>query len=357
MSEQTDAPDSPPSAQDCPAAIRREVLMLTQEIRIPAEGIQSLCWQGDALVDWAAGGKRYNMDGTTQDSHVRYSDIFDAAAVSPSGNYAVIYTRLGTKGLVLGREGEIREINRSYYCSDAYEYPVAIFRLKSGQEVIAHCPDRYNRLEIDDLVTGERLTRPEPRKPSDHFFSRLAADESGAFLLSAGWYWHPMDVVRVFDVEAALKDPSHLDNEEVGVKLLAEESSACFGEHGQLIAWLSQELNKSKAKREADHPFGVLCTYDLHVTTSISEVCPQAKIGTIGLLGKHHVVGFYEHPRVFDLRTGAVIHEWPDLQTGRQCSSVIWHIDAPPPIAVDAKNARFAVADKAAITVVQCTFQ
>jgi hypothetical protein len=110
-----------------------------REIRIPASHVRSLVWHDDELIDWAAGGQRFLLSGEAVPRHVNYAFPFDAAVSSPSGEYAVIYTRLGTKGLVLRRGEIVREINRSFYCADAYEYPVALLRIADGREVLAHC--------------------------------------------------------------------------------------------------------------------------------------------------------------------------------------------------------------------------
>jgi len=148
-------------------------MLPTTEIRIPASGVRSLVWDGPSLVDWAAGGQRYFFNGETVSGPVRYAYPFDAAVSLPGTSFSAIYARGGTKGLIL-RDGEIlREINRSYYFAAAYEYPIALFRLRSGREVLAHCPDGYSRLEIEDLATGEALTRSTARQPSD--FLSLAA--------------------------------------------------------------------------------------------------------------------------------------------------------------------------------------
>ncbi len=159
----------------------------TRELRISATGVQSLVWNGDELIDWAGGGTRFSLDGETVSNPVSYGDTFDAAAMSPSGEFAVTYTRLGTKGLVLHRGKIIREINRSYYHADVYEYPIALARLKNGREVLIHCPEEYCRLEIDDVQSGERLTDRRSRKPADFFQSRLAVSADGRTLASAGW--------------------------------------------------------------------------------------------------------------------------------------------------------------------------
>jgi hypothetical protein len=135
-----------------------------QEWTISAQNVKSLCWQGDALVDWVAGGNFYFLDGTTRPRHVGYSYRFDAAVVSPSGTYAVIYEKLGTKGLILKNGNILREINRSFYYAHAYEYPITLFQLPDGREVIAHCREEFCRLDIDDLETGKPLTDSQERK-------------------------------------------------------------------------------------------------------------------------------------------------------------------------------------------------
>src|SRR5438093_13759071 len=99
-------------------------------------GVRSLCWLGDRLVDWAGGGHQIGLDGEVYEEPVNYAYTFDAAIVSPSGRYAVIYTRLGTKGLLLDNGKIVREFNRSFYHANAYEYPVALFQLPDGREVI-----------------------------------------------------------------------------------------------------------------------------------------------------------------------------------------------------------------------------
>jgi hypothetical protein len=116
----------------------------------PATGIGSLCWRGDDLIDWVGGGRALALDGTEQPASVGYAYRFDAATASRDGRFAVIYERLGTKGLVL-KDGKIlREIDRSFYHANAYEYPVALFHEPEGRLLLAHCPRGYNRIELED---------------------------------------------------------------------------------------------------------------------------------------------------------------------------------------------------------------
>ena len=106
-----------------------------REYRIAAQNVRSLCWQNQRLIDWVSGGNVYHLDGSAQSAQVYYPYRFDAAVVSPSGDFAVIYERLGTKGLLLHQGQILREINRSFYHAHVYEYPVTFIQLTDGREL------------------------------------------------------------------------------------------------------------------------------------------------------------------------------------------------------------------------------
>ena len=179
---------------------------------IPAKHVVTLTWHGDALVDWAAGGSVYHLDGRFERSSFYFPFPFDAACATPDGRYAIVYQRCGTKALLMRDRKQLRELNRSYYHATVYEYPVCIWRTEDGRTLIAHCPEEYCRLEIEDADTGIRLTKDDARDPQDFFHSRLAVNSDGTRLLSAGWFWHPWSAVIYHDLAEALPDPKHLDS-------------------------------------------------------------------------------------------------------------------------------------------------
>jgi hypothetical protein len=263
----------------------------------------------------------------------------------------------------LHRGSIIREINRSFYYADTYEYPVTLFRLENGQEVMAHCPDHYRQLEIEDLATGERLTSLDTRKPSDYFFSWLAANAEGSFLLSAGWHWQPVDHVAVFNVQEALKNPSHLDGRGLEFDTWAQNSSAAFAGNDRLVAALWDDIREDDHEEDdeteaPDHdprqsPNRDLRVFGLKEARLLSTVHPEATPGTIMPVGEEYVIGFYEYPKLIRLLSGAVIEGWPHVRAGRQSSSIIWGIDPVPPMAFDPARSRFAVGSDSEITVIQ----
>lgn len=310
---------------------------------------QSLCWSGDALVDWVHGGVRYGLDGETHDPHIRYAYRFDAAVMSGDGRYAVLYERLGTKGLLL-REGKlIRELHRGFYHADVYEYPVALGTISNGRTLLAHCPEDYCILELEDAETGERLTRRD-NPPQDFFHSRLQFSRDGRLLLSAGWIWHPVDAAFVFEVSRALEQPASLDkleHFELGENF-SEVHSAAFGPRDRVVL---ETTGFGDAPEDGDAARVVV--YSQSERRVLSHAVPEEPLGTLMPVGEHHVVGFYKHPKLIELSTGRVVERWPELDTGCQASSIIHHLPRLPPLALDPERGRFAVGTDKGIEVVR----
>lgn len=319
-------------------------------IRLEAPGVRSLLWSGDTLIDPLGAATRYGLDGTVERGNVAFGGPFDAAIALPDSAFLAIYTQGGTKALILQGRTLLREINRSYYCADDYDYPITLFRLPSGRPVIAHCPDEYNELQIDDLETGEPLTRLPGRKARDFFHSRLTASPDGRFLASAGWVWHPWDAVAVFDVEAALRDPNSLDGGGLDISADAEESSATFLPDGRLaVALFQTEIP------EDDTPpaFSELKLFDLRGQGASTETRTPGRVGQIVPVDEHHVLALYQHPRLIDLRDGQVVGSWPEIASGDRTSPIFGASSPTPPMAFDPGNRRYAFADDEGITVLQ----
>jgi hypothetical protein len=320
----------------------------TCRFRLPlARGpVRSLCWEGDELVDYAGDGARFRLDGSVANATINWAYRFDSAVRSRDGSYRVIYEKLGTKGLVLRGNRCIREINRSFYHAHVYEYPVAIVDLPDGVVGLIHCPDEYNRLEIEEIESGVRLTS-RPGKSPDFFHSRLQVSPSGKFLLSAGWVWHPLDFVQLFSLAEAVKCAEHLDKA-MPMRLpeeLFEIQSTAFQADNSLLLVGTNESDDAKSS--------LLAQYSVS-EDRVSYQCALTTVpGTIMPAGDHYFVGFFEHPKLFEICSGRVVLTWPDIVSGKQDSSIIWHREPPPPMAFDPARLRFAVADATGITVIQ----
>lgn len=330
--------------------------------RIPAFPLGSalsLCWINDELTDFTW-GCIYNLDGSFR-RIPGYGWRFNCATVSPGGDYVVLYGRNETKGIILHHGKILREINRSYRGISETEFPVTLFRLADGRDVMAHCPDHYGTIEIEDVVTGQRLTNASSRHHRDIFHSRFAVNSAGTLLLSAGWIWHPLGTIDVFSIEDALKDSSTLDQaSDITPPLWAELCAAAF--HGDSALILSTTSEGYDNVHGSDEGWGGdmvephrlrLALYDLEEKVYRTVVHVGEPTGTLMPLSDRYAIGFYDHPKIFDLITGHIVHRWPGLYTGKQESAIVFSGSDIPPLALDPANSRFAVADKDGITVVE----
>ena len=301
--------------------------------------VETLCWQGEFLVDYV-GINKYSLSGEIISRGVNWAYKFDKAISSPDGKYSVILENCGTKGLVLEGDRLIREINRSYYCAESYEYPLTIFPSLNGQMCLAHCPEEYNQIEIEDIETGERLT--SDRESHDFFQSRLQASPNGKYLLSAGWVWHPVDMVEVYDLEN-ISSPEHFNLYHDETLDLFEFNSATFVDNSIIAVTGNGEDNENDK---------CICAYDVEKRTVLSKSKLNENAGNLMAVDEKYVVGFYEYPKLINLRTGEILKEWKEISSGKQNSSINVQNEKYPPTAIDIERKRFAIADENFIHVV-----
>jgi hypothetical protein len=337
----------------------------------PAENVRSLCWLDDTLIDWVDGGKVYQLDGKFHFGRYGYAYRFDAAKVSPSGSFAVIYENYGTKGIIVDREGEIlRQINRDFYHADDYTYPIALFCLPDGREAIVHCPNSYCQLEIEDILTGDKLTYDSQRQTVDIFFSRLAVHSNGQYLLNNGWVWSPWDILSIYDISQVLTNPSLLDDwKGIAPQTAAEICNAVFGIDLSVLLVTSEETNSEEEDGEEEERLAdplwysgahSLAVYDLQTQQYRSIVRIEDNTETIGDLmpiSERYVVAFYDYPKLIDLTTGKIVWCWSKIALGKPLSNVgvtNKYCNRPiAKIAIDINNSRFAVASESEIAIVQ----
>jgi hypothetical protein len=319
--------------------------------------LRTLTWMGDELVDWASGGRRFRLDRTVMTPQGTSSYHFDAALVSPDAKYIALYERLGTKGLLLANSGEIlREINRSYYHAHEYEYPLTFLLLPDGRIGIAHCPHDYKKIEIEDVETARQWT-PRGTPPFDFFHARLAVSSDSRYLLSAGWQWHPFDAMQVYDLTQIYAHPDLLDRPcehrltRTGVGI---NNAAFYNKHAILITTndiyydATDVEDNERSLLEPD----MLAIYDIERKQILHRAFLEEPVGTLMPLGEY-VVGFYQHPKLIELKTGKIIMRWEDIFSGEQNSSILSSQMNLPPLAIDRERKRFAVASQESIIVVQ----
>ncbi|MEH0548955.1 hypothetical protein QA802_39605 [Streptomyces sp. B21-105] len=318
--------------------------------------VKSLSWVGDDLVDTVGGGIRWTPDGTEHRPEVprTFAADFDRAVHSPSGRYSVVYQERGTQALLLDGGRPLRELDRSDYQADASDYPVALAVLGSGREVLVHCPDEYNVLQVEDTASGERLTTG-PRDPKDVFHSRLSVSPDGRHVLMAGWVWQPYGVVEVYDLEEALSRASALD----GPGLLpmnpgidAEIASACWLDADRLaVATTADEtLDDEETPALGTRQMGV---WSLSGRRWLHRHQGDTAYGTLIPCG-NRVVSLHGHPRLIDVADGTPVAQWPEVRVSRREGAYGVSHTPTPVAAPHPDGSLLAVAHDRGIAVLAC---
>lgn len=292
--------------------------------------VKTISWRGKDLVDWATGTKIHG-EGEWPSQQIHYAYNFDTAITSEDGQYALIFTKQGTKGLLLKNGKMLREINRSYYQAEVYEYPAAFFVAANGRTYLAHCPEAYCQLDFEDVETGEVITHVEGREPQDYFYSRLEVSADNKWLISKGWVWHPWDMVVAFNIEACLQNPLLLDkvtktpdvNAEVGVAGFISNHEVLIGAIGD-----GELMDEEAENAEALQP-GQLVVWNLETDELSAPVTVKGIFGNIFPIDDTYTWDLAGCPRIINYRTGEVTDQLDELLVNPQVSSIIHHIEAP----------------------------
>lgn len=309
---------------------------------------QTICWQDDTIVDWA-GGHVYFLDGKVKQLDCHYSFRFDGAVTSPDGNYAFIYTKLGTKGLLLKNGVLIREINRSYYIADAYEYPVA-FITSGSKTYLAHCPISYKQLDFEDVETGEIITNIEGRKPDDQFHSRLEVSPDGTFLMSKGWVWHPRDIISVINIQECIRNPLLLDDPKCLRNVYAEICTASFiDDHTIVIGSSDEEFGDEDVVSLL--PPKHICLCDVRTYELSKPVKVRGDFGNLFAINANYAWDLYKFPKIIAIKTGEIIAENKEFNSGEQRSSLIGLSENYPSIIFNRQTKQVAIKGNERITV------
>jgi hypothetical protein len=249
---------------------------------------------------------------------------------------------------LLLKDGEIhRQLNRDYYFSKSFDYPIALTQTGTGRVVIVHCPRSYDELELEDAESGEILNLKKSDKMEFH--SRLAASPNGEYLLSAGWFWHPLNGAWLFSIGDVIgvKSERVID---LDFAFGAEIDSAAFLGDDSLVVTSTDEVINPDVPVTGLGPMrlGVWSIAD-EKWTSVVEL-PQT-CGTM-MPWRDWVISFHEYPKAIELATGQVVHRWEEIYSGRQVGAIELGTPTPPPLALDPIGGRFAVGGPDGVTVV-----
>ena len=303
--------------------------------------LQTICWVDNTIVDCASAGRKYTLDGQVKELYKYTFGFGDTAIASSDGQYAFIYQKLGTKGLLLKNGDILREINRSYYCAEVYEYPAAFVTI-DNRTFLVHCPVKYCRLDFEDVETGQIVTDDQDRNPSDYFHSRLEISPNGKYLMSKGWFWHPWDDIRLFDIRKCFDSPKELDKSEIYPNVGTEICTASFIDENKVLIGSSDEEEMNNELLE-NLPQKHIAIWDIELNQISKPIKIQSEFGNLFAINEKFAWDLFKFPKIIDLETGEIVDKDESLASGLQKSSIIHHIDKLPKVAFNRQTKQIAI--------------
>lgn len=296
-------------------------------------------------------GQRGRLDGSVSRRALNMTYRFDRAIGLRHGDvfWSIAYTNRATKAVLMKNGRVHRELNRSFYCAGSYDYPIAIAANRVGRVTVAHCPQDFDLLEIEDAESGGRLLKLKAKQHME-FHSRLTMSADGRFLLDAGWFWHPVCGACVFDIDRRSDSSSEICDSVVFSSAKYEIDGAAFLDDTHVVVSSSPEEFGEDIGSDALRPkqLGIWSLVDRRWESKVDLTEPT---GTI-MPWKKWIVSFYDHPKLIELVTGRIVHRWDQVFSGKQVGPIDLGDPPPPPMAIDWQRGRFAVSDSKKITVV-----
>jgi hypothetical protein len=328
----------------CETGYRIEMKLEHSSKIVDCPNLSAITWDKDNLIE-VPSGRIIQMDGTVSPSSSVASFAFDRALSLRSGDvlWTLAYANRGTKAVLFKNSCEHRELNRSYYFADTYDYPIALTTGPAGQAVIIHCPNAFNIVECEEAESGEILW--SKKTEAMEFHSRLSISPNGRFFLSAGWFWHPLGGAWL----CSLSDDSG-EPRDVQFSFGAEIDSATFLDDDHVVVSSTDIIINSECPKSGLGPMQ-LGVWSISKANWVSRVPISATTGTI-MPWRDWVISFYEHPKLIELKTGKVVHTWEHLNSGRQIGAIDIGTPQPPPMALNPNNGMFALCDDKRIHIV-----
>ena len=316
-----------------------------ERITLQTNGLMTISWLKDRVIDWGNSGRQYLLNGQVQELGSYYFAFpFDSAITSDNGVYSAIYQNLGTKGLLLKNGKILREINRSYYQADVYEYPIAFATLKNGKTYLIHCPNEYCQLDLEEVETGEIVTQTKERKPSDFFHSRLEVSPDNKTLISKGWGWHPFDFVELFDIDA-LSNPLSLDKSKTEPSVAGEICAASFINNDTILIGSPSETEEFEERISERLGPGQIATWNIRTNTISKPVNPDFIVGGhLTPINETYAWDLFDFPKIINYNTGKIVEKIESIFSGKQKSSIISAQDDLPKISFNRQTKQVAIA-------------
>lgn len=310
---------------------------------IHTTSVQTIDWVDGTIVDWVSAGRQYFLDGTQKQlAKNSYPFSFDGSITSKDGKYMFIYKRFGTKGILLKGGEIIREINRTYYYAESYEFPAAFITIGTTTFLV-HCPISYSQIDFENVETGELITNVNGRNPSDIFHSRFSISPDGRYLMVCGWIWHPLDQVELFEVNECLNNPFLLDRSTIFPDFGTGINSASFIDNNRILI-ASSDDQPFDDEVPPVLPQKHIAIWNFVANEITSPVKIDYEIGNLFAINEKLAWDMFKFPKIINLETGELKSKMEEINSGLQVSSIgMGDLEDYPQISYEKDTGKIAI--------------
>ncbi|WP_367873661.1 hypothetical protein [Luteolibacter sp. Populi] len=173
-----------------------------------------------------------------------------ALHVDSSNTYGAVCQCKGSLACVFDMHtgAVLKQIDRQNYHPEQCRFPLAFFADPSGRPLLVSATD-WNVLEIIDPSDGSVLTSrsfDEPRVEGgrsslDYFHAGLCVSPGGSRIADSGWIWHPVGVVRAWNLTNWLKNPRESEDGDsvrtTAIRTYFWDGPLCWIDDSTLAVW------------------------------------------------------------------------------------------------------------------------
>ncbi len=232
-------------------------------------------------------------------------------------------------------QGEVSfKLDRGTYHTIQTKFPTIFFR-KEGKEYLIHAAD-WNHIDITELATQTLITQRDTNQYEkegylDYFYGELHLSPNQQWLLSSGWVWNPVSVIKFINLEKWFyenkAEPEQNQEANFGIVSYYWDRAICWVGNTTVAYFYDpreEELEEDACEEQGIRPDqSYLFLYDVRTREMIKriefwgfsqnqyhEATPDC-----GLFFRQHLIASSRQRGTFviDLAKEAIIYQNPDL--------------------------------------------
>ncbi len=207
--------------------------------------------------------------------------------VNVIGQYGYIYD-LNLKEVVLN-------LDRKDYQIENSSFPIKFVHV-NDQDYLVHASD-WNHIDIYDFKEEKNITYRETNKYEapgylDYFYSELHVSPSNKWILSSGWVWHPVSVLKFIDLNEwmtnSIAEPEKSNDADFSIMSYYWDRALCWIDENTIAYLYDPREEDLDEEDRAEQIFEADTSYILIYDVSAVEITKKIKFS------EYEIDGYFE---------------------------------------------------------------